>query len=283
LQRIAGAQIDVYRVFGYGSALAGAAFWQGNNAMIRRAALEEISEVTQERGFSIKKCIRDRTLLEDTETTIDLLAHGWEVFFLPDPEILAYAGTPRDFGSLLIQRRRWAGGGLLNVPKLLSYLLAAPNRARRLPEAFLRLHYLGVAAVNLGFFLLPILAIVKAPAGGWWLWTLGPFYLLYAHDLLHLGYTWTDVPRSWPQTKNATTTMTAASLTASQMLKLLARCTRSRAGSKTPNARKMSVKTSPHQVYNISRAIPWPAPTAFGWELRAGSILGAAAMLGAGF
>jgi cellulose synthase/poly-beta-1,6-N-acetylglucosamine synthase-like glycosyltransferase len=195
LQRIAGAQIDVYRVFGYGSALAGAAFWQGNNAMIRRAALEEISEVTQERGFSIKKCIRDRILLEDTETTIDLLAHGWEVFFLPDPEILAYAGTPRDFGSLLIQRRRWAGGGLLNVPKLLSYLLAAPNRARRLPEAFLRLHYLGVAAVNLGFFLLPILAIVKAPAGGWWLWTLGPFYLLYAHDLLHLGYTWTDVPR----------------------------------------------------------------------------------------
>jgi len=195
LQRTAGAQTDVYRVFVHGSSRDGAAFWQGDNAMIRRAALEQIYEVRQERGFPIKRYIRDRTLVEDTETTIDLLAHGWEVFVLPDPEILAYAGTPGDFGSLLNQRRRWAGGGLTNVPKLLRYLLAAPDRARRIPEALLRLHYLGVAAVNLGLFLLPILAMVNAPASGWWLWALAPFYLLYARDLLHLGHTWTDALR----------------------------------------------------------------------------------------
>jgi cellulose synthase/poly-beta-1,6-N-acetylglucosamine synthase-like glycosyltransferase len=195
LQRIAGAQMDAHRVFVHGSSRDGAAFWQGDNAMIRRAALEEISEVTSERGFPIKRCIRDRTIIEDTETTIDFLAHGWEVFVLPDPEILAYVGAPGDFGSLLMQRRRWAGGGLMNVPKMLRYLLAAPDRARRIPEAFLRLHYLGAAAVNLGLLVLPILAMVKAPAGGWWLWALAPFYLLYARDLRHLGHNWTDVLR----------------------------------------------------------------------------------------
>ena len=193
LQRIAGAQMDIYRVFGHGSSLHGAAFWTGDNALLRRAALEEISEVTHERGFPIKKYIRDRTLVEDTETTIDFLVRGWEIYSVPD--MLAYVGTPSDFGSLLIQRRRWAGGGLLNVPKLVRHLLAAPDRARRIPEAFLRLHYLGIAAVNFGWFLLPIVAMVKAPIGGWWLWACAPFYALYARDLVDHGCTWTDIPR----------------------------------------------------------------------------------------
>ena len=40
------------------------------------------------------------------------------------PERLAYSATPPDFGSLLIQRRRWANGGVIIVPKLMRYLTA---------------------------------------------------------------------------------------------------------------------------------------------------------------
>ena len=43
------------------------------------------------------------------------------------PERLSYSATPPDFGSLVVQRRRWANGGLLILPKLWDQL-----RERRL-------------------------------------------------------------------------------------------------------------------------------------------------------
>ena len=55
-------------------------------------------------------------MIEDTESTIDLAAHGWTLHNYP--ERLAYSATPPDFGSLCIQRHRWANGGLLIIPKL---------------------------------------------------------------------------------------------------------------------------------------------------------------------
>ena len=157
LQRVAGSQSTVNRLTSQGSTYFGASFWVGSNALFRRAALEEIHEVVQERGFAIKKYIRDRTLVEDTESTIDFLAHGWVVYNYPDP--LAYSATPPDFGSLIVQRLRWAGGGLLNIGKLLRYLRAAPDKPTRIPEAMVRLHYLGSTAVNVGMLLLPAIAI----------------------------------------------------------------------------------------------------------------------------
>ena len=62
-------------------------------------------------GWPIRRYIQDRTVIEDTESSIDLATHGWSL--LNYPERLSYSATPPDFGSLCIQRHRWANGGLL--------------------------------------------------------------------------------------------------------------------------------------------------------------------------
>ena len=94
----------------------GATFWVGANAVIRKEALEDIVEVETVGGFEIRTYIQDRTVIEDTESSIDLGAHGWKLANYP--ERLSYSATPPDFGSLVVQRRRWANGGLLILPKL---------------------------------------------------------------------------------------------------------------------------------------------------------------------
>ena len=193
LQRIAGNQTNATRVVGHGSVRHGAAFWAGNNALIRRAALQEIEEHLWERGFPIKRYIRDRTLIEDTETTIEFVSRGWKIYSLPD--MLAYVGTPADYGALLVQRRRWAGGGLLHIPKLLGYLSTAPDRFKRIPEALLRLHYLGLAAINFGWFVLPILVAGELPPPGWWIFMCLPFTMLTWRDLRDAGCNRGDIVR----------------------------------------------------------------------------------------
>lgn len=60
--------------------------------------------------------IQDRTVIEDTESSIDIGSAGWSL--VNYPERLSYSATPPDFGSLVVQRRRWANGGLLILPKL---------------------------------------------------------------------------------------------------------------------------------------------------------------------
>ena len=67
------------------------------------------------------------TLIEDTESSVDLAARGWRLENYP--ERLAFSATPPDFGALLIQRRRWANGGLLILPKLLRYVAGRAPRA----------------------------------------------------------------------------------------------------------------------------------------------------------
>jgi len=193
LQRVAGSQSTVNRLTSQGSTYFGASFWVGSNALFRREALEEIYEVTQERGFAIKKYVRDRTLVEDTESTIDFLAHGWQVHNYPDP--LAYSATPPDFGSLIIQRLRWSGGGLLNMGKLLRYLRAAPEKSTRIPEAIVRFHYLASTAVNVGMLVLPAIAIGESRSSTGFLVSVAAYYTLYGRDLVACEYSWLDLPR----------------------------------------------------------------------------------------
>ena len=92
--------------------------------MIRKRALDDIAETSYIGDWEIRHYIRDRTVIEDTESTIDMGIHGWRLFNYP--ERLSYSATPPDFGSLCIQRRRWANGGLLILPKL-----RRQSRARR--------------------------------------------------------------------------------------------------------------------------------------------------------
>jgi len=116
MERLAGATTDLQHIVHQGMSYYGATFWVGANAVIRKRALDDIVEVEHQGGYEIRRYIMDRTVIEDTESSLDLAVHGWRL--LNYPERLSYSATPPDFGSLSIQRRRWANGGLLILPKL---------------------------------------------------------------------------------------------------------------------------------------------------------------------
>ena len=54
-----------------------ATFWVGANAVIRKRALDDIAETSYVGGWEIRHYIQDRTVIEDTESTIDMGIHGW--------------------------------------------------------------------------------------------------------------------------------------------------------------------------------------------------------------
>jgi cellulose synthase (UDP-forming) len=191
LERIAGATTDMQYNIHQGFTYYGATFWVGANAIARMDALNHIAETEVERGYPIVKYIQDRTVIEDTESSIDLVHKGWKL--MNYPERMSYSATPPDFGSLLIQRRRWANGGLLILPKMIRYVFAKPRSFGKVCEAFFRFHYLvsipgilfGLAAASLmplqseRAFMLLVLASL-------------PYFLAYARDLLLSGYRYGD-------------------------------------------------------------------------------------------
>src|SRR5581483_10659798 len=115
-ERIAGATTDIQHIVHQGLTHHRATFWVGANAVLRKCALDEIATVERVGGKAIRRYVQDRTVIEDTESTIDLALGGWSLYNYP--ERLSYSATPPDFGSLSIQRQRWANGGLLILGKL---------------------------------------------------------------------------------------------------------------------------------------------------------------------
>lgn len=193
IERIAGATTDIQFLIHQGYTDYGASFWVGANALLRKLALEDIVVYERERGFSVAKYIQDRTVIEDTESSIDLISRGWRLFNYP--ERLAYSATPPDFGSLIVQRRRWANGGLIILPKLLRYLTGKLSWTR-IQECFFRLHYLiSIALVNFGLLILLAVPFPAVEQSIWLPFTALPYFLLYGRDLLRLGYRATDVLR----------------------------------------------------------------------------------------
>ncbi|MEO6880728.1 MAG: glycosyltransferase family 2 protein, partial [Mycobacteriaceae bacterium] len=142
LERISGASTDLQHVVHQGMTQYDATFWVGANAVLRKKALDEIVAISYDGDFEIRRYIQDRTVIEDTESTIDLGVHGWSLTNYP--ERLAYSATPPDFGSLCIQRQRWANGGLLILPKLRRQSRArrARGETNRFGELFLRVNYM---------------------------------------------------------------------------------------------------------------------------------------------
>ncbi len=192
LERIAGATTDIQRLQHQGFTAYGATYWVGANALLRVAALRDIATDDMERGFPIKKFIQDRTVIEDTESSVDLVARDWRLYNYP--ESLAYSATPPDFGALVIQRRRWANGGLLILPKLLRYLTTHPRKPAM--EGFIRAHYLASPAVaNVGLLLLLALPFGEDRLLLWVPIAVAPYFLLYARDLTQIGYRWSDTLR----------------------------------------------------------------------------------------
>lgn len=192
LERIAGATTDIqYRVH-QGFTYFGATFWVGANALIRKRALDDIVVNKTENNKVIAVYIQDRTVIEDTESSVDLADKGWHLYNYP--ERLSYSATPPDFGSLLIQRKRWANGGLIILPKVISYFFKRPFRLRRIKECFFRIHYLisipgmilssclmQLSSVSLGDYPLETLLLTI------------PYLFHYSRDLKHSGYKHTDL------------------------------------------------------------------------------------------
>lgn len=192
LERAAGAQTDLQYVVHQGSSASNAAYWVGANALLRVSALRSIKTKMLERGHALPVYIQDRTVIEDTGSTIDLIRGGWKLH--NHPERLAYSATPPDFGSLIIQRRRWSNGGLIILPDLVRYALERDRNRASLCELFLRAHYLcGPALTGFSLLLLLLLPFDGALLSPWLAATVVPYYALYARDARRLAYSWREL------------------------------------------------------------------------------------------
>jgi cellulose synthase/poly-beta-1,6-N-acetylglucosamine synthase-like glycosyltransferase len=192
LERAAGAQTDLQYIVHQGTGALDAGHWVGANALIRLGALRDIVTMRSEGDLEIPVYIQDKTVIEDTGSTIDLVRKGWKVS--NHPERLAYSATPPDFGALIIQRRRWSNGGLIIFPDLLRYAFSRSGRKPRLSETLLRAHYLcGPALVGFSALLLLLFPFDGSLLSGWLPATVVPYYLLYARDARALGYRWKEL------------------------------------------------------------------------------------------
>lgn len=196
LERIAGATTDVQHILHQGLTYYDATFWVGANAVIRKRALNDIAQTQTVGGYVITTYIQDRTVIEDTESSIDLGLHGWHL--INYPERLSYSATPPDFGSLAVQRARWANGGLIILPKFVQAIRERRFRRERVrfAEVALRLNYLvSIAWASAGLVLLlgyPFDSRLLSP------WALGaalPYFIAMADDLKYSGYRRSDVFR----------------------------------------------------------------------------------------
>lgn len=192
LERFASATTDIQYIIHQGFTAARATYWVGANALLRVPALKDIVVEDQERGYTIRRYIQDRTVIEDTESSIDLVNQDWQLHNYP--ERLAFSATPPDLGSLIIQRQRWANGGLIILPKLLRYLFRNFYKIRCWLEGFVRIHYLvSITLVNFGLLIVLVIPFTDSVKSHWLPLSALPYFLLYARDLKLSGYRYRDL------------------------------------------------------------------------------------------
>jgi cellulose synthase (UDP-forming) len=147
-------------------------------------------------GFTVRYFIKDRTVIEDTESSLEMRMHGWRL--VNYPERLSYSATPPDFGALCVQRQRWGNGGLLMLPNLLRLARRPDGRTRRAvaAEMFLRLSYLAsVSWASAGLWLLLLYPFDQKLLSRWAVLTAVPYFAALATDLHRTGYKRRDVFR----------------------------------------------------------------------------------------
>lgn len=192
LERIAGGTTDVQHIVHQGLTRFGATSWVGASAVLRKAALDDIMVEEAHDGFTVRRYIQNRTLTEDSESTLDLRLRGWQLHNYP--ERLSYSATPPDFGALCVQRERWANGGLLIMPKVFRMMWVRKRIGATLLEGFLRLAYLmGVLWAGLGLVMLLFYPFDDSLISGWALMAAVPFFAALATDLRRSGYRRRDV------------------------------------------------------------------------------------------
>ncbi len=196
VERIAGATTDIQHIVHQGMTQHGASFWVGANAILRKRALDEIVETEHVGEWPVHRYIKDRTVIEDTESSVDLAIHDWDVFNYP--ERLSYSATPPDFGSLCIQRGRWANGGLLVAPKLMTHVRRRRARGQRtgFSELFLRVNYLmSICWTSISLPLLLVYGFNGELLSPLVLVMAAPYFLAMSYDLRACGYRRLDVLR----------------------------------------------------------------------------------------
>lgn len=196
IERIAGASTDLQHIQHQGMSYYGATFWVGANAIIRTRALQDIATTEEVGGFPITTYIQDRTVIEDTESSIDIGAHDWTL--LNYPERLSYSATPPDFGSLIVQRRRWANGGLLILPKLFDQLRERRRLRERvlMREVLLRTNYMAsIAWASFGLLFLLAYPYDSRLLSVWVFLAAVPYFWCMGSDLRACGHRFTDIFR----------------------------------------------------------------------------------------
>ncbi|MEN2740448.1 glycosyltransferase family 2 protein [Microbacterium sp. X-17] len=196
IERLAGATTDIQHILHQGMSGYNATFWVGANAVIRMDAMDDIMQIEEQDGFEVRRYVQDRTVIEDTESSVDLADHDWTL--VNYPERLSYSATPPDFGSLVVQRRRWANGGLLILPKFLKQVRSRrhTNNPVRLGEWMIRVNYmasLAWASFALVFILVfPFDSTLLSPLV---LVAAVPYFVCQASDLKYSGYKYIDIFR----------------------------------------------------------------------------------------
>lgn len=196
IERLAGATTDVQHILHQGMSHYGATFWVGANAVIRKRALEDIAESEYSGGFEFRRYIQDRTVIEDTESSVDLAKHGWTL--VNYPERLSYSATPPDFGSLVVQRRRWANGGLLILPKLWATIRDRKRRGELVSrmDMLIRLNYMAsIAWASFGLVFLLAYPYDSRLLSPFVILAALPYFMAQASDLKYCGYKRSDVLR----------------------------------------------------------------------------------------
>jgi cellulose synthase/poly-beta-1,6-N-acetylglucosamine synthase-like glycosyltransferase len=196
IERIAGATTDLQHILHQGTTYYGATFWVGANAVIRKKALEDIAEISYVNGFKIRRFIQDRTVNEDTESSVDLEKHGWQL--VNYPERLSYSATPPDFGSLIIQRRRWANGGLLILPKLFGTMKQRKKAGHPIKwmEFCMRLNYMAsISWASFSLIFLLAYPFAENLLSVYILCSALPYFMAMAGDLNYSRYKRTDIFR----------------------------------------------------------------------------------------
>src|SRR5690606_36996180 len=72
LERMAGATTDLQHMVHQGMTHYDATFWVGANAVLRKRAIDDLRDVSHDGDWAISRYISDRTVIEDTESSIDL-------------------------------------------------------------------------------------------------------------------------------------------------------------------------------------------------------------------
>jgi cellulose synthase (UDP-forming) len=196
IERLSGASTDIQHILHQGMSYYGATFWVGANAVIRKRALDDIMESEWVGGFEVKRFIQDRTVIEDTESSVDLGLHGWKL--INYPERLSYSATPPDFGSLIVQRRRWANGGLLILPKFIDQLRERKRRNEyvSMAEILLRVNYMAsIAWASFGLIFLLAFPYDGRLLSPFVVLAALPYFFAMASDLKYCGYKRTDIFR----------------------------------------------------------------------------------------